>query len=76
MSVTTENRKRRVDTAGYLEPTELWNGKTWYDYNANRLKIYRMYSETSGAWLQESDFTWQTYRTSEVTTASGGAYAP
>ena len=55
MAVTTDNRKRRVDASGSLEPNEVWNGKTWYDYNSNRLKIY---SSMSGAWLSEDLFTW------------------
>ena len=73
MAITTENRKRRVDTAGALEPTEVWNGKTWFDYNTNSLRIY---SSTSGAWLNETDFTWAAYNVSDIVSVSGGAYNP
>ena len=59
MASTTDNRKRRVDTAGSLTPSEVWDGKTWFNYNTNSLQIY---SVTSGAWIDESEFTWHTHR--------------
>lgn len=74
MGSTTDNRKRRVDTAGSLAPSEVWDGKTWYDYDTNRLKIY---SVVSGAWISEEDFTWSIYKAIDVvSTVSGGAYTP
>lgn len=71
MGITTENRKRRVDTAGYIQPTEAWHGKTWFDYNTNRLKIY---DSNIPAWVSEEEITWYVFRTSDVVGASGGAY--
>lgn len=73
MAITTENRKRRVDTAGPTQPTEVWHGKTWFDYNTNKLKVY---NSDSASWIDETVFRFYTVRSSDAVTVSGGAFAP